>query len=227
MTLPVHQAIRATSPVLTVLLARLLPTHNSERYDFTIYLRLFPVVVGVVLATYGGRYNASLWGLALTIIGAVLAVTKTIVTKLLLRSAELNLRPIELLSILSPYAGAQALVWAILNGELGIVFQIAPGAVWFAILFLVNTAMAAVLNIVSFDANRRNGPLAMAITANLKQVFLLAVPWGGKFPDAAVVLGTLSTVIESMWCAYVRSPDQEEQQSTVIHVLQQHRRNDT
>ena len=201
MTLPVHQAIRATSPVITVMLANLLPKHNSERSDFTTYLRLFPIVTGVVLATYGGRYNASLWGLLLTMIGAILAVTKTMATNSLLRNTELNLHPIELLSILSPYAGAQAFLWAIFSGELSVVFQVAPGGVWFAILFLVNTAMAAVLNIVSFDANRRNGPLAMAITANLKQVVLLAVPWGGEFPGAAVVLGTSLTFIGSIWYA--------------------------
>jgi hypothetical protein len=226
-TLPAHQAIRATSPVLTVLLANLLPKHNSERSNLTTYLRLFPIVTGVILATYGGRYNANLWGLLLTMIGAILAVTKTIATNSLLRNTKVSLHPIELLSILSPYAGAQAFLWAIFSGELSVVTQVAPEGVWFVILFLVNTAMAAVLNIVSFDANRRNGPLAMAITANLKQVVLLAVPWDGEFPGAAVILGTSLTFIGSIWYAYVRLQEKEDQHSAAMRALPQHRRDDT
>jgi hypothetical protein len=160
-------------------------------------------------------------------IGAILAVTKTMTTNSLLRNTELNLQPVELLSILSPYAGAQAFLWAIFSGEISVVFQVAPGGVWFAIMFLLNTAMAAVLNIVSFDANRRNGPLAMAITANLKQVVLLVVPWGGEFPGAAVVLGTSLTFIGSIWYAYVRSQEKEDRHSAAIRALPQHRRDDT
>lgn len=218
--LPVHQAIRATSPVLTLLLANALPTHMSMRFSWTIYLTLVPIVAGVILATYGGHYDASLWGLLLTVIGAVLAVTKTIATNVLLRNTELGVHPIELLSILLPHATAQALLWAIWNGELGVIMKIAPGSRWLAILVLVNTAMAATLNIVSLEANRRSGPLAMAITANLKQVILLAVPLEGELPGAAVILGTSLTVVGSVWHVHVRSQEKEDQQPIAFGLLQ-------
>jgi drug/metabolite transporter (DMT)-like permease len=218
-TVPVHQAIRATSPALTVLLANALPTHLSMRFSWTTYLTLLPIVAGVILATYGGRYDASLWGLLLTVIGAFLAVTKTIATNILLRNTELSMHPIELLSILSPYAAAQALLWAIWNGELSRIMKIAPESRWLAILVLVNTAMAAALNIVSFEANRRSGPLAMAITANLKQVILLAVPLEGELPGVAVILGTSLTAASSVWHVRVRSQDKESQQSTAVGLL--------
>lgn len=218
-TLPVHQAIRATSPVITVLLAKVLVTHMSKRYGLKTYSSLLPIVAGVLLTTYGGRYNATPYGLLLTIFGAVLAVAKTIAMNILLRNAQFNLHPIELLSILSSYAGAQAILWAIWNGEPGVILEIAPRNMWFAILLSINTAMAAVLNIVSLDANRRSGPLAMAITANLKQVVLLIGSLEGELRGGQVVLGTFLTVVGSAWYAYSRFQDQQDQHSTATRML--------
>lgn len=155
-------------------------------------------------------------------VGAVLAVTKTVATNVLLQGNESNLHPIELLTILSPFAAAQALLFSVWSGEFSLIMRNAPESKWLALVVLINSAMAAALNIFSFEANRRSGPLAMAIIANLKQVLLLAMPLGGKLPGPAVVCGTALTVVGSMWYARVQSRDKRDHQSNATRILPQH-----
>ena len=93
---------------------------------------------------------------------------------------------------------------------------------WLAILLPLNAVMAAFLNIVSFEANKQCGPLAMAIIANLKQVILLAVPLNGQAPGRQVILGTLLTVGGSLWYANARTQDEQAKRSRPVSVLPTH-----
>ena len=222
-TLPVHQAIRATSPVLTALLALVIPAASTQKpRGFKSCRILLPIVAGVLLATHSGRYDATPYGLVLTLIGALLAVVKTIATNVLLRDNQLDLHPMELLRILSPYAGAQALSWAIWNGEHEIFRNAVRKDIWLALKLLVNAAMAALLNFTSFEANKQCGPLAMAVTANLKQVILLALPLTGQIPSKQVVLGTLMTVGGSIWYASAQMEDGRRKTPSIQSILPEH-----
>jgi hypothetical protein len=193
----------------------------SVRSNWTTNVTLLPIVAGALLATYGERYDASCRGFLLTLIGAVLAVVKTIATNVLVHKSDSSVPPIELLSILSPLAAAQALLWAIWTGEISGVMKSTLGSKWVVILVL-DTAMAAALNIASFEANRRGGPLAMAIAANVKQVLLLAVPLGGKLPGPTVVCGTALTVVGSVRYAHVQSRNRRDLEPTVARMLPHH-----
>jgi hypothetical protein len=75
------------------------------------------------------------------------------------------------------------------------------------------------LNIASFEANKRCGPLSMGVASNLKQVAILLldlapVDQGGRIgqadaattgPGGGVILGSLMTMIGGTWYAFARA----------------------
>ncbi len=71
-SIPFHQIMRCTLPVLTVLLYRL---RYGRRYSTRTYLSLVPIVAGVALATYGDYYFTAA-GCVLTLLGVVLSLVK-------------------------------------------------------------------------------------------------------------------------------------------------------
>lgn len=71
-------------------------------------------------------------------------------------------------------------------------------------MLVSNSAMAAALNIASFETSKRCGGPATAISVNLKQVLLLAVPLDGKLPGFQVMGGTFMTVGGSIWYVFER-----------------------
>ncbi|KAI0319715.1 triose-phosphate transporter family-domain-containing protein [Amylostereum chailletii] len=75
-TVPFHQVVRASTPIFTSLFSYYLFETRPSRTKLT---SLIPVVIGVGLATYGDYYF-TLWGLFLTLLGTLLAASKTIVT---------------------------------------------------------------------------------------------------------------------------------------------------
>ncbi|KAL2052540.1 hypothetical protein ABVK25_007100 [Lepraria finkii] len=65
--LPFHQVFRATTPVFTVCINHLA---FSYTYSYATFLSLIPVIVGIVLTTYGD-YSWTKPGLLLTLFGAL------------------------------------------------------------------------------------------------------------------------------------------------------------
>ncbi|KAH9171121.1 TPT-domain-containing protein [Lactarius sanguifluus] len=87
------------------------------------------------------------------------------------RRHHLQLHPLDLLTRLSRLAAVQCVVYAYFFGEMDDVRQWSsrPNAVRQIILLSGNGIIACALNIVSFEANRRSGALAMGVAANVKQ----------------------------------------------------------
>ncbi|KDR77123.1 hypothetical protein GALMADRAFT_66627 [Galerina marginata CBS 339.88] len=92
---------------------------------------------------------------------------------------KLYLSPIHLLCILSPLAFVQTTLLAHFTGELARVrwhlsgpttATIGANAFSGRMWLLLNGVLAFFLNVVSFNANRRVGPLGMTVAANVKQV---------------------------------------------------------
>lgn len=236
-SLPMHQTIRATAPAITVLLTVIVFHKPLCYYPKAVYLSLVPTICGVVMATsslsanvgHKGR-GSSTFGVALTFLGAVLAVVKTMITHQLQKSTtssapssssgrcrlEIGLPAMTLVRYLSPYAVVQALGFACWTGEvrhllaLGHVHDRATGSVGglreVAVLAVVNMLSASALNIASFEANRRCGALSMGVAGNLKQVFILVLAGlaeaDGDGKRGRVVLGTLMTVVGGVWYAW-------------------------
>lgn len=165
-SIPVHQVVRATTPVFTVAIYRFF---FSSTYRVWTYLSLVPVIVGVGLATYGDYY-ATYLGLFMTLLGAVLAAIKTVVTNRM-QTAGLRLTALELLFRLSPLAVVQGLAMAYLTGELkNLRIPSHDGRGTFITFVLINAAMSFGLNIASFTANKKVGALSMNVSAMVKQV---------------------------------------------------------
>ncbi|KAK5050386.1 hypothetical protein LTR84_003667 [Exophiala bonariae] len=176
-----------------------------------------------------GQETPSFNGIIITLSGAVLAVLKTILTNTLQskrtppRTARpassldlsLNLSPTTLIRYTAPFAVIQALLLAWWAGEIPRLHRVIvrnlgnaiPAATNGRVLAItaINVFAAGMLNIASFEANRRCGPLAMAVVANLKQVMILIIALWVKDDDGGcgwrVVLGALMTVVGGAWFA--------------------------
>ncbi len=152
------------------------------------YLSLVVIIAGVGLATYGDYYYTPL-GFILTLLGAITAAMKTVITNRL-QTGPLRLPALEILYRLSPLAALYTILYAAYTGELSSfrehAFRTSDGSLStekpFTFVLLVallgNGALAFFLNVVSFTANKRVGALTMTVAANLKQVLTIMVGVG-------------------------------------------------
>ncbi|KIM41407.1 hypothetical protein M413DRAFT_445423 [Hebeloma cylindrosporum] len=139
---------------------------------------------------------------------------------------KLSLGPIHLLYILSPLAFVQTILLAHFTGELKRVHSHlfnpatatsalgasgANGRIW----LLLNGVLAFFLNVVSFNANRRVGPLGMSVAANVKQVLtvLCAVVIFDLTITPANGVGIVLTLIGGALYAAVELKEKEKKRS--------------
>jgi drug/metabolite transporter (DMT)-like permease len=166
-SVPFHQIMRSTTPIFAILIYRII---YGRSYSASTYLSLIPLVVGVVLTTYGDYYFTRI-GFACTLLGTVLAATKTIVTNRLM-TGSLALPALEILLRMSPLAAVQSLGIAYFTGET-VAFQawVAEGHLTTFTLFALagNGAIAFLLNISSFETNKIAGALTITVCGNVKQ----------------------------------------------------------
>jgi drug/metabolite transporter (DMT)-like permease len=216
-SLPIHQTIRATAPVLTIVISILVGLRTWSSYNSSMYLSLIPIIFGVIVAIQGSLSDASWSGLFIAFLGAVTAVCKTIVTNRL--QTNLDIQPSELILRTTPLAAIWSLCAAYHLGEFTNIwhfsdpkaFAIEEPRAWLnasfsAGLLVVNALLAAALNLASFDANRRCGPTSMAIAANMKQATLLLVFAAqlGESSKTRVFVGGLMTVVGGIWYAFTQ-----------------------
>ncbi|TFK31801.1 triose-phosphate transporter family-domain-containing protein [Crucibulum laeve] len=227
-TVPFHQVVRASSPFFTILLSYIILHTRTNR---TKLVSLIPVVVGVGFATYGDYYFTPA-GFLLTLLGTILAALKSVITNLLQSSSpssfphpsypisfisspilylrtlpKLTFTPLHLLSLLSPLAFIQSLLLAYLSGELGRVQThfytsvVGTARIW----LLLNGILAFLLNVVSFNANKKVGALGMSVAGNVKQVLtiLCAVALFNLNITPMNGIGIALTLFGGMWYAQV------------------------
>jgi hypothetical protein len=125
------------------------------------------VVAGVAFATRG-EYDYTLIGFLLTVLGTVLAAVKTIVTNRV-QVGRLKLHPLDLLLRMSPLACIQTIIYAQLTGEISAVREFAAENMSMNMLFglIANGAVAFLLNVVSFTANKKTSALTMTVAGEL------------------------------------------------------------
>ena len=221
--MPVHQIVRAIAPVLTILISVGLQLRMWSSYTPNTYMSLIPIILGVVAATYDHDWKASWFGVAMTFLGAVTAVIKTITTHSL--QTDLGMKSYELIRVTAPLAVVQSLTAAWYHDEfttmvkqLKDTFQhpaMMSSFLGLVSLLFVNVLLAAALNLASFEANKRWGALSMGVAANLKQVAILFIPDGpqlGKVvrPSPHVVIGSLMTVGGGLWYAFAQKRHTEK-----------------
>ncbi|KAL4072210.1 triose-phosphate transporter family-domain-containing protein [Scleroderma citrinum] len=220
-TIPFHQVVRAATPIFTIFLSMLLFGTRSSRQKVA---SLIPVVAGVGFATYGDYYCTTT-GLILTVLGTLLASVKTIYTSILQSSPSisnpsyqaslrryfvpprLQLHPLDLLTRMAPLAFVQCVILAHVSGELDRVrmWSVHEMTPWSLTVLSLNGAIAFGLNIVSFTANKKAGPLSMTVAANVKQVLsiILAVLIFDLSISFMNATGILLTLAGGAWYATV------------------------
>lgn len=163
--------VRATSPVFTVLISIF---KYGEAYSTAVYLSLIPVIVGVGFATYGDYYCTPL-GFLLTLLGALSAAVKTVVTNRI-QTGSRRLSALEILYRMGPLAFGQGIFYAYTSGELaGFRRELLKGNLTMSasLLLFANGLVALGLNVMSFTANKKTGPLTMTVAANVKQILTI------------------------------------------------------
>lgn len=166
-SVPFHQVMRSTCPVMTILIYRIA---YGRTYDRQTYLSMVPLIVGVGLATFGDYYFSAM-GFALTLLGVVLASVKTVATNRLM-TGSLQLPAMEVLFRMCPLAAVQCLFYAAGSGEITRLGSATPTTVFTTPLLIAivgNAAMAFCLNLVSFQTNKVAGALTISVCGNVKQ----------------------------------------------------------
>ncbi|KAI1300997.1 UAA transporter [Mortierella claussenii] len=168
-----HQVVRAMTPVFTIAIS---VAFLSKRYSSMTYLSLLPLLLGVYMATVGD-YSYTAMGFFLTVLGTVLAATKTVVTNRI-QVGRLQLHPLDLLLRMSPLAFVQTVIFSWMKGELDMVVNFCQSdrmSYKLVMALLVNGVIAFFLNYVSFTANKKTSALTMTVAANVKQVLSIVV----------------------------------------------------
>ncbi|KAK5046165.1 hypothetical protein LTR84_008622 [Exophiala bonariae] len=174
-SIPFHQVVRATSPLVTTGIYRVF---YGRTYSRATYLTLLPIILGVGLATYGD-YSWTMGGLLMTLLGVLLGAMKTIASNQIM-TGSLKLAPLEFLFRMSPLACVQSLIYGIWTGEFASLrADIAPmrdiskaemtyGMTGLVLIILCNGLLAFCLNVSSFTTNKLVGALTMTVCGNLK-----------------------------------------------------------
>ncbi|ORX61844.1 TPT-domain-containing protein [Hesseltinella vesiculosa] len=171
-SVPVHQVIRAMTPLFTILLSI---SFLRKSYSSLTYISLFPVVAGVGFATFGD-YDYTAAGFFLTVLGTVLAAIKTVVTNRV-QVGRLKLHPLDLLLRMSPLAFIQTMMYSYVTGEMATMQEFVRTRGTWSLFFalLVNGILAFFLNVVSFTANKKTSALTMTVAGNVKQVLSIVL----------------------------------------------------
>jgi hypothetical protein len=193
-TIPFHQVVRAATPIFTLLLSMFLFGARSSRQKIT---SLVPVIAGVGFATYGDYYFTTS-GFILTLLGTLLAAIKTIYTSIIQSSPSsssqpppafrclvpprLQLHPLDLLTRMAPLAFIQCVILSHMSGELEQIRRWSARELtpWTAVALGLNGAIAFGLNIVSFTANKKAGPLSMTVAGTFSCSLGFSGPCAGS-----------------------------------------------
>lgn len=177
-SVPFHQVLRSTVPIVTILIYRWI---YNRHYTRQIYLTMIPLISGVSLATFGDYYFTPT-GFALTFTGVLLAAIKSISSNRMM-TGTLHLSALEILYRMSPLAAMQSLVCAGVIGEVGDArreffasgrfFSVTGKGNGFVMMLVLNALMAFLLNGISFYTNKIAGALTISVCANLKQILTI------------------------------------------------------
>lgn len=220
-SVPFHQIVRSTTPVITILIYRFA---YARTYASQTYLTMIPLISGVALATVGDYY-ATLAGFTMTLLGVFLvrvniagktaiktdsssqASVKTVATNRLM-TGSLKLSALEVLLRMSPLAAIQCVFYGYLTGEADqfrIAFAEGQFSGTFGAALLVNAMTAFLLNIVGFQANKMAGALTITVCGNVKQALtiLLGIVLFHVQVGMLNAVGMLITLAGAAWYSQV------------------------
>ncbi|EME46121.1 hypothetical protein DOTSEDRAFT_70200 [Dothistroma septosporum NZE10] len=202
-SVPFHQIMRSTCPVVTILIYRLL---YGRYYPTQTYLTMIPLIFGVGLST-AGDYNFTLAGFLMTGLGVILASVKTVATNRLM-TGPLKLPALELLLRMSPLAAVQCVIYACMTGEVERFrnsYLRGDFSNSFGAALVINALTAFCLNFVGFQANKMAGALTITVCGNVKQALTIGLGIVLFHVDVGLTnaIGMLITIGGAVWYSKV------------------------
>ncbi|KJX94400.1 tpt-domain-containing protein [Zymoseptoria brevis] len=202
-SVPFHQIMRSTCPVVTILIYRWV---YGREYGTMTYFTMIPLIFGCAVAT-AGDYNATILGSALTLLGVVLASVKTVASNQLM-TGSLKLSALEILLRMSPLAAIQCVSYAFMTGEvskLQTAYLDGHFSTESVAYLLINAITAFLLNIVGFQANKMAGALTITVCGNVKQALTILFGIVLFHVEVGVVngIGMIITILGAVWYSKV------------------------
>lgn len=163
-TVPYFTSVRATAPLLTLLL-------NILAFNSTTSLRtastLLVILLGISFTSHSDPWTSL--GSLITCTSVVLTSAKSLVTtRLLLAGEGYNLHPLEVLGRMSRWGMAHCLLFALVNGEVGrfVGFLRGEDCTWGHLGWVaLNGSVSFLVPLVGIHAERRTRPPAKDITS--------------------------------------------------------------
>lgn len=216
LSLPLAQVVRATQPLVTLLVEGGL---GGAMHTTGTYASLLLIVIGAELARSGScAADANVYGITFMALALVASAVKYVIMKDTVRSFKAALSPLGLLFWMEAGIGAILLPWALLNGELRMLITTTPADKWPMLLAsallggLRTLSQIVVLGHVSATTVSVTSSLAIpAITV------ILSFPLFGTTPTPRLVVGFVLSMVGTA-CYSIAKPQSQRMTATPLRV---------
>jgi drug/metabolite transporter (DMT)-like permease len=167
-----NQALGATTPAFTAILAVIMLGHHESR---GVYLSLIPVVIGIVIAS-GAEPMFNIIGFAAALCATAGRALKSVLQGIMLSDSSEKMDSLSLLLYMAPVAAA-ALVPVVLYFEptalANALILGRNGGFWLLLLF--NSFLAYFVNLTNFLVTRYTSALTLQVLGNAKGVVAVVI----------------------------------------------------